>query len=240
MNRQEFLKSCKENLDIKESFFYLDVDVLSYDDKEEFAKELIKKMSPIVSILGIEPQETTKFVQSISYKKEYDSYYEEDNPDSEVCRFNCLLNLHEIYDRYLVAYSTDLPNKTIYRVEKADGYGLYDGRFAREKVEIERHPAPGEDPAFGELFKYDLTSKNVKYQKNWSFGFSSIDDAKNWVNDTDMIDQLRNDGYVLKEITLPSDFVIEGYKQTIFQKRYVLKEESLDLNILRNSRKLTL
>jgi len=240
MSRQEFIEKCKTNLDIKEAFFYLDVDVRDYSDKEEFQKELLNNLNPILSILNIDKKEIARFIEPISYRKDYDSYYEEDNEDSEFCRFNCLFNLHEIYDRYLTGYATDLPNKTIYRVEKESGEGLYDGRFASIGVDIDRHPSPADDAAIGVFFKSDPASRNVKYQKKWSFGFSNIEDAKNWINDSNLIDKLKEDGYVLKEFTLPSNFIIEGFKQTIFQKKYTIKEESFDLDLVKNNKKLSI
>ncbi len=240
MNRQEFIEQCKSKLDIKEVFFYLDVDVRDYSDKEEFSRELLNNLNPIISIFGIDKSEHSRFIEPVSYKKEYDSYYEEDNEDSEFCRFNCLFNLHEIYDRYLTAYAINLPNKKIYRVETEKGNGLYDGRFASLSVDVERHPSPAEDKAIGDFFRNDPCSRNIKYQKKWSFAFSSIDDAKNWVNDSELIDKLKNDGYVLKEITIPTDFVIEGYKQVIFQKPYIVKEESFDLNIIKNKKQFSI
>ena len=46
-----------------------------------------------------------------------DSYFEEDNPESTICRYNCKLNLHELYDHMIILSDLNINETVIYRIE---------------------------------------------------------------------------------------------------------------------------
>ena len=166
----------------------------------------------------------TKWFKDLDFHKEYDYYFEEDNPDSDICRFNMGIGLHYLYDQMALKLNKDIKLVDIYRLETIDGKaGLYSSGVAKDLFDEHRQPSPLDDTALKEVF--NTTRQNELYKRNWSFAFNSIQQAKDWMETDDLHSLIEKTNLCVKKITVPECFVISGHKQTIFQKEYMVSEE---------------
>ena len=216
--------------------FRFDIDVMDSDDKIEFEHEVLETFADFFECLGTfkhdSAQNLPAFFKFISLKKEYDAYFEEDNPESAICRYNCKINIHELYDQFILQSSFPLRSQDIYRIENQQGAGLYSSVFASKPVNFVSQPSPYEDPSLNTIFNSKTTG--LDYARQWSFAFKDIDSAKAWFSGHEaMLDTLDSQGFVLKKITMPTSFVIEGEKQVIFQPAQKIYDTSLSLDTLK-------
>ena len=148
---------------------------------------------------------------------------------------NYLINANHIYDEFILNVES-IPTTKIYRIEtifKNQGFyeiGVFDGY-----VDEQLHPFPKNEPKFHNMFIDDCPYP--EYSDKWFFGFSSLNEATEWINGSLTQDKLGvfanlSSQAVLKEVVLPESFVIKGKKQLIFQKEHVVYEKVLDFNLL--------
>ena len=148
---------------------------------------------------------------------------------------NYIINANHIYDEFPLNVES-IPTTKIYRIEtvlKNQGLyatGIFNG-YQNEKL----HPFPRNEPNFHNMFIDDCP--HPQYSEKWFFGFSSLDEATQWVNGSLEQDELGifatlREQTVLKEVVLPEPFVIKGEKQLIFQKNNVFYEKEIDFNLL--------
>lgn len=110
-------------------------------------------------------------------------------------------------------------NYLIYRVEyfdKKNGYtGYYHSHINNNENHSDNALSPIDDINFSLIFSpLDFGIPN-HYSKNWFFGFANLDLLKQWFgNDYSSIEKL------IRVYSVPSDFVILGQHQLIFQKKY--------------------
>lgn len=106
----------------------------------------------------------------------------------------------------------------IYRVERENGGGMYytnSDDITFEMQDSMRHPPPHKDAklkkAWGKLCDGDWS-----YKSSWSFGFSTIEQLKNWIYQTEWREILTNlEYYVVSYNAKEYHF---GDTQAIFRK----------------------
>lgn len=235
MNRHEFIETFNtyfKNLPASristESFREFDLDVTEYTNPEMHLNGLKNIFKDFFEHIEQGSLIDAKWFKDLVFHKDYDSYFEEDNPDSDICRFNMGINLHYLYDNLALKINKDIKLVDIYRIETVDGKtGLYGSGIAKDLFDEHRQPSPLDDSQLKEVFNNSL--KNENYKRNWSFAFDTIDDVKAWMETDDLHSLLEKTNLCLKKITVPECYVISGDKQTIFQKQYMVTEEVCEL-----------
>lgn len=218
MNRKQFLNTFNEYFQKNENpFYFFNILVKDSSNKLEFNEAIFLHFMPFFQEIKIKNK--IDLIKNLNFQKQYDSYFEEDNPSSEFCCFNCHLNINQLFDQIkkLEGFSSNLTK--IYRLETSLAHGLYDSFFASKKINLDNQPCPFDDPTFIGIF--DRNHNDYKYQKEWFFGFSDKKDLLNWISDAsepNLLSQLQSKGIVIKEYIIDDDFVINGHKQLIFQK----------------------
>jgi len=215
MKRTDFISLVKSNYPYVDGVFRIDVDVLDSQDNNEYLTGLVSQLER----LGL-PQKLIPAVLAIC-EQEYDSYYEEDEPDSEYCRYNVKINAHALYDIVALALNKNFECTDIYRLEDIQsGQGLYNNKISRNLITFESQPAPHEDDKLCDIFS---KREQSTYRRGWSFGFKNLEQVKSWLQISDM-NELEGSGLCLKKISVPELFVVEGNQQLIFRKEYAVSE----------------
>lgn len=235
MNRQKFIDTFNEYFEevpssrLSDSFFRtFDLDVTEYDNPSMHLTVLKAIFKPFFEHLGQESLIDKKWFEDLNFYKEYDYYFEEDNPDSDICKFNMGINLHYLYDELALKINNDIKLVDIYRIETIDGKtGLYGDFISRDLFDECKQPNPLDDSQLKDIFSTKL--KNETYKRKWSFAFESLKHAHDWMETEDLHSLLNHTNLAVKKITLPESFVIYGNKQAIFQKQYVLTETICNL-----------
>lgn len=229
MDRKNFLETFNTYFEKNESrFFHFDILVKEYSNELEFNENLHQLFIPFFDSISLKNK--YQVLDKINLYKNYDSYYEEDNPDSQFCCFNCKININELYDIITKVESYSKENIEVYRVETNDDRGLYDTFFAALPVDEINHPSPRDDKNFTGIF--DHHNNDYNYMQKWNFGFENLVDVKNWLLSEKNISTLKNIGAGIRKITIDKNYVINGNKQIIFQKEEKLSETILELNVL--------
>ena len=230
MNRQAFIETFNKhfvNLPSSRistnSFREFDLNVTQYDNPSMHLEGLKNIFKDFFETIGQNSLINSKWFQHLEFKKEYDSYFEEDNPESDICRFNMGINLHYLYDQIALNLNKNITLVDIYRIETIDGkIGLYGSAIAKDLFDEHKQPSPLDDNKLKDVFNNTL--KNENYKRNWSFAFDTIDNVKQWMETEDLHALLEKTNLCLKKITVPECYVIAGEKQTIFQKQYIVEE----------------
>lgn len=225
MDRKTFIDKFNHYFKKNESkFFHFNIEVKEYANELEFNENLHQLFIPFFESLGIKNK--YKILDKVPNGKDYDAYYEEDNPDSEYCSFRCIININQMYDIIKVIENYPQEIIEIYRIETKDNKGLYDSFFGTLSVDAIHHPNPREDDKFEGIF--DNHSNDYHYMKKWHFGFADLQDVKNWLMTEENQIKLMDIGGVVKKITIDKHDVIEGHKQLIFQKSEKVNEDIVD------------
>ena len=231
MKRQEFIETFNDYFkDLPASrlstaiFREFDLDVTEYTNPEMHLNTLKNIFRGFFEHVGQGSLIDTKWFKDLEFHKEHDAYFEEDNPDSHICKFNMGINLHYLYDQMALKLNKEIKLVDIYRIETVDGKtGLYGSGVAKDLFDEHRQPSPMDDNALKDVF--DTRLKNEKYKRNWSFAFDTVQHAKDWMETDDLHSLIEKTNLCVKKITVPECFVISGTKQTIFQKEYMVREE---------------
>ncbi|NCP98466.1 hypothetical protein GW796_10660 [archaeon] len=115
MKRTEFFSICNTATD--NGILKFDIDILDYNDFPTINNNIHKYLLSLFTCLNISDVNQTNILKSIKIDKNYDSYFEEDNPESTICRYNCKLNLHELYDHMIILSDLNINETVIYRIE---------------------------------------------------------------------------------------------------------------------------
>lgn len=106
MNRQAFIETFNKhfvNLPSSRistnSFREFDLNVTQYDNPSMHLEGLKNIFKDFFETIGQNSLINSKCFKHLEFKKEYDSYFEEDNLESDICRFNMGVNLHYLYDQ---------------------------------------------------------------------------------------------------------------------------------------------
>lgn len=228
MKRLDFIENF--NLQFKNSEFNyaFDIDILEYDNKNQFKNALNKKFDFFLDNEKLSLETLNSLIE-----KNYDDCYEEDEPDSPWCRYNCKINLHELYDAVILNSENALDTAIIYRVENSFEQGLYSGFFASHPINPENQPNPMVDKNFKGIFDEDFRYK-TPYTEQWYFGFNSLKEVKNWLQKEDIFEKLNQNGFKVKKIWIPQNFVIQGNQQLIFKKNQTIWKYSLNWQDLKD------
>ncbi len=126
--------------------------------------------------------------------------------------------------------------KTIYRIENNIGLGMYiGGSSIANDMQGMMHPVPYSDsllaPALTSALsniadvyvEYDVDGYSVDWGvKEWwtcrLFGFSSVNQLRQWIYNDIWLLILRDEGFFLAEYTVPSWDCMFGHTQVIFEK----------------------
>ena len=121
---------------------------------------------------------------------------------------------------------TPIETVTVYRIELEDGTGVYRSskgnlwnKITDSMVDFSCHPRPQEDPVlnYDELF-------DVKF----SFGFSSIEQYKNWFFNPYWRKELSKYGVFLSLYEVDKEHFRNGQKQIIFRKDHAVLKERIN------------
>lgn len=240
MTRDDFIKGFQEYYNTTQINHYFSVDVNELNEGEIGAKKYLK---PFLSLFNQLTDDTkNNILSSTPIKVDFDWDYAEDEEDYDenICRFQCKVSIHQLYDQFVLKNNFNLPVTTIYRIEDSNKKGLYESFFASVKGSEIHHPSPMEDPAFNGIFDDErMQDINLSdYKRTWNFSFSSLNDVSSWLLEECHADKLKANGFFLTKINIPTSFVIEGHKQTIFKKEHIIFEQQLDLSILKTTSKM--
>lgn len=234
MDRQNFIDTFNEYFQKNESrFFHFNIEVKNSSNELEFNENLHQLFIPFFDSINVKNKYA--ILNKVENNKQYDAYYEEDNPDSEYCSFTCQININNLYDIVKKSENYHQDKVDIYRIESGSNKGLYDTFFAALKVDETNHPNPREDIQFNGIF--DPHNNDYKYFKKWHFGFENLQDLKNWLITDENLTKVGNSGCIIKKITVDKNYVINGYKQLIFQLDEKLSEEIIDWKEINKSTK---
>jgi hypothetical protein len=125
----------------------------------------------------------------------------------------------------------------IYRIEDEDGGGVYRGDNSDMNPMggsvSDRHPLPADDSLLQESLRFRMRRDLAKeYQwKHWTsfleddfiFGFSSIDQMRNWVYQDVWLRKLDKGGFFLSEFNVPKHHVCVGNTQAVFRRSKATK-----------------
>ncbi len=115
--------------------------------------------------------------------------------------------------------------KTFYRLEGADGTGVY-GLMGSEIRTIlseagvdgggDRSPSPNADDVLVKnAVKQYVSISDMRFSGNWRFGFASIEIFLNWF-DKETIKKLLDNGLKIRRIkSVPAKDIVEGAKQAV-------------------------
>lgn len=242
MTRDDFIKGFQEYYNTTQINYYFSVDVNELNEGEIGAKEYLK---PFLSLFNQLTDDTKNNILSntpikVDFDWDYSEGVEEEDYDENICRFQCKISIHQLYDQFVLNNNFNLPVTTIYRIEDSNKKGLYESFFATVKGSEIHQPSPMEDPAFNGIFDdermQDINLSN--YKRTWHFSFSSLKDLSSWLLEDCNYNKLKENGFFINKITIPNSFVIEGHKQTIFKKEHIVFEQKLDLSILKTIPKM--
>lgn len=238
MNRKQFLQQFNDKFPCHNGICMFNVDITVYDSKLEIQQGIHKLFEVFFANLGVNNPKA--FLNSIENNSNFDFDYDEEEPDSPFCRYNCKFNLNQVYEQFILQGTFDLEVTDIYRIENTKGEGLYSSRISGKLISVEHHPCPYEDSAFKNIFDDRVYSKNEEYKREWHFAFGKIEDAKLWLNKGEYIEKLKEEGFSLMKITIPTAFVVQGDRQAIFKPEHIIYKKALDLTLLKIENKRAL
>ena len=225
MNRNNFIKNFNIYFQKNESkFFHFNIEIKDFSSEVEFNEKLYQIFIPFFEKINIKNK--YEILEKVENNKQYDAYYEEDNPDSEFCSFACKININHLYDVIKKVENYHQVKIEVFRIEDKEKQGLYNTFFSSLAVDENHHPNPREDSNFKGIFDQD--NNDYKYFKKWSFGFNDLNDLENWLMNQENQKKVQDTGCLIKKITIDRDFVISGNKQLIFQMEEKIIEEIID------------
>lgn len=118
----------------------------------------------------------------------------------------------------------------VYRLEhRRSGRGVYSTGVAGTVYDkmpfqeaLKRHLTPGEDPGLRNFWL------NLTHPSDWYFGFSSIDQYKEWFFTEESRAQLHFEDIVLRVYEVPDDSYKQGCVQVVFIKNQAKLVQQLD------------
>ena len=97
MNRKEFQQKFNIYFQKNEnSIFHFNILIKESSNEVEFNESLHQFFIPFFKYIKIKNK--YQILNKIKLNKSYDSYYEEDNPNSKFCAYNCQINVNELFD----------------------------------------------------------------------------------------------------------------------------------------------
>lgn len=237
MQRSQFLKLFNNNFNNENSFYYFNIDIAEYNDIQAIQHSIDKHFSVFLEQNHIT---NINFVEKVKILYNYDSDFEEDeeeNPNSALCRYNCKLNLHKLYDQYVIFSNFNLKPVSLYRLESKNNEGLYSTGFASTININSNQPSPHSDIILNQIFDDAVYSKDEEYKRKWYFAFKNVEETNQWANHN-LKQVIEKYNLIIKKITVPAEFVIHGEQQSIFQKEHIISEEIIKYdNIVSNKNK---
>lgn len=124
----------------------------------------------------------------------------------------------------------------IYRIEDADGGGLYRGDNSFQNPvtssSSDRHPLPNDDSRLMDSisFRMDLDLGPDERYQHWTyfledefiFGFASVEQMRNWVYNDEWLVKLDTVGFYLTVYDMPEHHVCVGNTQAVFRRHEAL------------------
>ena len=93
-----FLNTFNEYFQKNENpFYFFNILVKDSSNKLEFNEAIFLHFMPFFQEIKIKNK--IDLIKNLNFQKQYDSYFEEDNPSSEFCCFNCHLNINQLFDQ---------------------------------------------------------------------------------------------------------------------------------------------
>lgn len=113
----------------------------------------------------------------------------------------------------------------IYRIENAKRQGPYNNKgsilqeHSSRVPNDRRHPPPEYDHKLGNKLREIF--KNEMFPEKYRFGFSSVEQAQQWVYKRSWCVALRKAGFKLSCFEVPDEFCIQGDKQVMYEIKRV-------------------
>lgn len=210
LKRQDFLKLFDPiNININKDYKYCcDVQMENSSTDDEVFKKFVTSFP-----VNIEED------QKALFKVFPDWMFMEDNPEIEGWRYQVEVNLNELYDACNIADENDLT--TIIRLCNEDNKGIYSMGLGYKFLEAGM--SPHEDRNLKMIFT--SISTKTSYTEQWRFACKDTEQLKLWLNNEKVINEMKDKGLMLAEITIPKDFVIEGEDQVIYKMDKVVGVE---------------
>lgn len=127
----------------------------------------------------------------------------------------------------------------IYRIEDEDGGGPYRGDNSHlnpfgSTSASDRHPLPVDDSLLQESIRFrmgrDLSASDATWihwssflESDFIFGFTSIDQMRNWVYKDEWLYTMDKNGFFLSEFNVPKHHVCVGNTQAVFRRKEATK-----------------
>lgn len=208
MKRADFLRLFDPAYCDKSYNYTHDLDMPVQSSNEEVLKEL-KKAFPV----NFEEN------QAHLFKVSPDWLFMDDNPEEEGWRYQVSVDLNDFYDSY--PFEQNHAAKKIFRLCNEKGQGIY--ALGLGYKFLNSGSSPHEDPELKMIFPSFF--KEREYSQNWLFGFKDMEQAKQWLDNEKMIDEMHGFGLRLATLTVPENFVIEGHDQVIYRADKVISTE---------------
>lgn len=254
MKRAEFTKKLHE--DVKGVYpvfsnrsdnvctLYLDINEEKHE--ADYQNQLFFAFNDFLTENGLNKKD---IISKFNFKKELDLYFLDDlgGAESDYYKYIVTFDSQEIFD-VLVSENIIKSNKSIvYRIEKENGAGLYDGVGTAILKDYDNQESPYKDPELRTVFTSEsMRLTNSKYFENWIFGFQNLNAAKKWLGDEAIIEKLKKNGLKIVRFEVPDSDVLHGKQQSTFKKEKAIKIEEIDLdcllekNRIANKKKLTI
>lgn len=105
----------------------------------------------------------------------------------------------------------------VYRIEDDKGVGMYhsskvEGDEYCVPVDYDRHPTPFDDSLLCNKWR----EMSVIDRKSHIFGFSSVEQLRNWIYNDLWLKNLHEEGFVISVFSVERENVIEGHTQALF------------------------
>lgn len=148
------------------------------------------------------------------------------------------INLNELYDHIANEHTLLGQDITLYRIESADGLGIYNagGHYLFSEESRKRINDPFYDEKLNKIFN-SINDYNINQYKNeWNFAFLKLEDLSNWIHDKQTYQNIKEDyrKFEIKQITVPENMLIIGNEQVIYKKDSIRSIKKLKFDIIEN------
>lgn len=153
---------------------------------------------------------------------DYDTM-EEQNSEEWIYTIQVWMDL--IYDQLPL----DLPTTTVYRLQTADGQGVFAHGVGLYALVAPENGSPQNDPKIERFVRCFGISLPQDYQKSWFFGCQDLEQIKNWLAASDT-SSLHNRGIEIGVYEISEQWCVHGSQQSVFQKDKARLIHSMSLN----------
>lgn len=164
----------------------------------------------VANIPGVLSQWRHLCVPFVKSEPDYETM-EEQNSEEWIYSTQSWLDL--IYDQLPLKRPTTM----IYRLQTADGEGVFSHGVGLRALVAPQNGSPQDDPKLERFVRSYGNSMPQQYQKRWFFGCQDLQQIKNWLHAGNPQD-LHDHGIEIGVYEICDQWCIHGSQQSIFQK----------------------